>query len=192
MAHALLGVQGRRRAVNISKTAKGLTTALVVLAMVGGVVTACSSDENPGSADSGSGGAGAGAGGKATGGSAGKNTGGCGATGGNGCQSSGGTSNGGSGGTATGGSGGKAHDGGQDGDAGCVPPQGFFYDKPGCNGAVAPVCAGPAFDACAISVCACDGQTIIGCGFYDKPFAYVGECNDGGGTDAGKDGGDGG
>ncbi len=163
---------------------------MVVLAIGQGVLTACSSDENPGNGDGGSGGAGTG--GKATGGSGGKGTGG-GATGGSGGKGSGGTSTGGTGGKATGGSGGKAHDGGPDGDAGCVSPQSLHYDKPGCNGTVAPVCAGPTFDACAISVCACDGETIIGCGFYDKPYAHVGECNDAGredaGHDAGKDGG---
>ena len=168
--------------MNISKTAKGLTTAVVVLAMMQGVLTACSSDDNPGKGDGGNGGAGTG--GKATGGSAGKGTGGSGG--------SGGTGTGGAGGKATGGSGGKTHDGGLDGDAGCVSPQALYYDKPGCNGTVAPVCAGPTFDACLISVCACDGQTISGCGFYEKPFAHVGECNDGGGHDAGRGSGDGG
>jgi hypothetical protein len=176
----------------ISKTAKRFATVLVALAMVEAPLTACSSDENT-STDGGTGGSGTG--GKAAGGSAGKGTGGAGGkgTGGNGGNTTGG--NGGTAGKGPGGTGGKQHlDGGPDGDAGCVSPQGLFYTKAGCNGTVAPVCAGPTFDACSIEACSCDGETIGGCGFYEKPFAHLGACADSGRPDAGdaggKDGGD--
>lgn len=179
--------------MNISKTAKRLATTFVVLAVAGAPLTACSSDDNSGGVDAGSGGSA----GKGTGGSAGKSTGGSGgqATGGSGGV--GGKATGGAGGMATGGTGGKTHlDGGPDGDAGCVSPQALYYDKAGCNGTVAPVCAGPTFDACDMVACSCDGETISGCGYFEKAYAHLGECTDAGkgsdGGDAGKDGGDGG
>jgi hypothetical protein len=71
----------------------------------------------------------------------------------------------------------------------CAPPQGWYYDTAGCD--ELPKCRGPEFDACYSEACSCDGETMGGCGFYDKPIAYFGPCTDGGvtGIDSGSDGG---
>jgi len=183
----------------------------VFLALVG-ALAACSDDGNaPGGGDSGAGGSGdggsggRGSGGNSKGGTGGNSKGGTGGmAGGAGGRVTGGTAGtggrGGTGGTGggggTGGASGAAgaggrvpREGGLDADAGCTSPEALYYRSPGCDGSVAPVCAGPTFDACAITVCACDGQTITGCGFYEKPWAHTGECTDGG---AANDAGDGG
>lgn len=172
---------------------------LVAILALGGAMAACSED-NPGEGPSGTGGSGTG--GKASGGSAGKGSGGAtsggaggkmtggagGATGG-----TGGKATGGSGGKATGGSGGRVpDDGGPDADGGCHAPQSLVFDKPGCGASIQPICAGPAFDACAQTVCACDGETITGCGNYEKRWAHLGPCTDGGDGGPKTDAGDGG
>jgi hypothetical protein len=176
--------------------------AFVAFLVIGSELSACSDDNGP----TGDGTGGTGSGGKATGGSSGgKATGGSGGgTAGSGGKATGGSGggtagSGGSGGTGGKGTGGKQSiDGGQDGDAGCVSPQALYYDKPGCNGTVAPVCAGPTFDACLSIVCGCDGEMLSGCGFYEKPWSHPGACSDagdgGGGGDSGNhnDAGDGG
>lgn len=74
-------------------------------------------------------------------------------------------------------------------DSGCESPQGLYYAQPGCDGSVAPLCAGPQFDACLIYVCGCDGTTLSGCGFYPEPFQHYGDCSEGGVPDASADGG---
>ena len=135
-------------------------------------VPACSSDDSPGSTGTGGN---VGTGGKEqTGGKAG----------------SGG--NAGSGGAATGGkaTGGRASGGSEAGltDGGCSPPRKLYYDTPGCGAsAPAPECGGPAFDACYVEVCSCDGITLSGCGDFSKPWRRVGACNEGGTPDAGDD-----
>lgn len=108
-------------------------------------------------------------------------------TGGKGVNSTGGTSTGGAGTRGNGGSGGtKTIDGGPDAaDGGCASGRGPYYDHAGCNGTVAPICAGPDFDACLSEVCGCDGETLSGCGFYQKPWAHTGACADAGGGDGG-------
>lgn len=162
--------------------------ALVAFLVGGGALAACSDDEKPNDDDAGTGGkATGGSGGKATGGSGGGTTGGSGgnATGGSGGGTGGAGGKGGTGGKGSGGT--PVIDGGPDGDAGCTSPQALYYDKPGCNGTVAPVCAGPAFDACLTTVCGCDGETLNGCGFYEKPWKHLGACTDSG-TDAGDSG----
>jgi hypothetical protein len=156
--------------------------AFVAFLVIGSELSACSDDNGP----TGDGTGGTGSGGKATGGSSGGK-----ATGGSG----GGTA--GSGGKATGGSGGgTAGSGGSGGTGG--KGTGGKQSKPGCIGTVAPVCAGPTFDACLSIVCGCDGEMLSGCGFYEKPWSHPGACSDagdgGGGGDSGNhnDAGDGG
>ena len=159
--------------------------AFVAFLVIGSELSACSDDNGP----TGDGTGGTGSGGKATGGSSGGK-----ATGGSGGGTAGSGGSGGTGGKGTGGK--QSIDGGQDGDAGCVSPQALYYDKAGCNGTVAPVCAGPTFDACLSIVCGCDGETLSGCGFYEKPWSHPGACSDAGdgGGDSGHhtDAGDGG
>jgi hypothetical protein len=107
--------------------------------------------------------------------------------GGNGVSSTGGTSAGGAGTGGNGGSGATTPiDGGPDAaDGGCASGRGPYYDHAGCTGTVAPVCAGPAFDACVSEVCGCDGETLSGCGFYQKPWAHTSACADAGHDDGG-------
>jgi hypothetical protein len=99
---------------------------------------------------------------------------------------------------ATGGSGGRAggdaaagNGGNEDGapsdreeplnDAGCPGEQVRFYVSGSCNSPS--MCGGPAFDACVLVACDCNGQTVsIGCGISSTPFQHISACE--GGADA--------
>jgi hypothetical protein len=66
-------------------------------------------------------------------------------------------------------------------DSPCTGGQILVYGSPGCGvSGPTPVCAGPAFDACLMFACGCNGQQIGGCGVYTEPFAHLGACDDGG------------
>ena len=72
---------------------------------------------------------------------------------------------------------------GNDADAGaCAPPLVLRYESPGCGTSALPVCGGSVQDACAISVCGCDGTTIVKCDYASQPWDHVGAC--GGDVDA--------
>jgi hypothetical protein len=73
----------------------------------------------------------------------------------------------------------------------CPSGEWLGYYEPGCDGTVQPVCTSNA-DACSTRMCLCDGTTGGLCGYSDRPFAYFGECRDGGpdASDASGDGGD--
>jgi len=66
---------------------------------------------------------------------------------------------------------------------GCPGDQILLYADPGCGASAAPMCGGPALDACAQEFCGCNGMTIIGCGVATQPFASRGPCSDAGATD---------
>jgi hypothetical protein len=70
-----------------------------------------------------------------------------------------------------------------DPNGGCPGDQILLYADPGCGAAAAPMCGGPAIDACAEQLCGCEGTTIIGCGVATQPFASRGPCSDAGATD---------
>jgi hypothetical protein len=62
------------------------------------------------------------------------------------------------------------------GNGGCPAPNIWRYEAAGCGAEAHAVC-GPAFgDACAAQACACDGETLIGCDFYTKPWRQRGMC----------------
>ena len=65
----------------------------------------------------------------------------------------------------------------------CPGDQILLYADPGCGAAAAPMCGGPALDACAQEFCGCEGTTVIGCGVTTQPFASRGPCSDAGATD---------
>jgi hypothetical protein len=66
----------------------------------------------------------------------------------------------------------------------CPGAQVLVYNSPGCGAFTPPpVCAGPAFDACFLAACGCNGQLVGGCGYYAEPFAHLGPCEDGGALD---------
>jgi hypothetical protein len=63
----------------------------------------------------------------------------------------------------------------------CTGGQILVYSSPGCGASTpTPFCAGPTFDACAITACGCAGAEIGGCGVYSEPFAHLGPCADAG------------
>jgi hypothetical protein len=64
-----------------------------------------------------------------------------------------------------------------DGDAGCAPPLVLRYESAGCGAAAHPVCGYADQDACAISVCSCDGRQIVKCDYASEPWQTVG-CGD--------------
>ena len=66
---------------------------------------------------------------------------------------------------------------------GCPGDQILLYADPGCGAAAAPMCGGPALDACAQEFCGCEGTTVIGCGVTTQPFASRGPCPDAGASD---------
>jgi hypothetical protein len=68
----------------------------------------------------------------------------------------------------------------------CPAPDYYLvYEMPGCDGTVERVCIkAPAEngDAGVSSACSCDGRVIWGSRGYIKPYRYVGDCKDGGGS----------
>jgi hypothetical protein len=165
--------------MNRQKTALGWRGALVLVLGAVATLPACSDD--PDDPPPGTGGKGGGTGGSpATGGKL--TTGGAPTTGGK--PPTGGTA--GTGGIATGGRATGGTDGGDDDGGACKAPSVMGYNKPGCGGTVAPVCSDGAPDACAETVCACDGKELSGCGFYAQPWRHLGSCADSG-RDSGPD-----
>jgi hypothetical protein len=58
----------------------------------------------------------------------------------------------------------------------CKSPNVLRYEKPGCGDQAVAVC-GPSFgDGCAALACGCDGETLVGCDFYTKPWRDRARC----------------
>jgi hypothetical protein len=59
---------------------------------------------------------------------------------------------------------------------GCPAPKVWYYEEPGCDGQVQPICGSTLDDACAAVACGCDGESLIGCDHYSKPYQSKGLC----------------
>lgn len=62
------------------------------------------------------------------------------------------------------------------GGGGCPAPKVWQYEQPGCDGQVQPICGSGQEDACAAVACGCDGESLIGCDYYTKPYQSRGLC----------------
>jgi hypothetical protein len=60
----------------------------------------------------------------------------------------------------------------------CEPPNVWHYKTPGCGAEAHGTCGPTGGDACAIYLCGCDGELVIGCDDAPKPFRHVGLCGD--------------
>jgi len=67
--------------------------------------------------------------------------------------------------------------GNEDGGAGqCPTPRVWRYETPGCGAEANPVCGVSGGDGCLAFVCGCDGEILMGCDYFEKPWRASGLC----------------
>ena len=58
----------------------------------------------------------------------------------------------------------------------CQAPNVWRYQEPGCGAEAHPVCGSGMQDGGLAFACGCDGETLMGCDYYDKPWRARGMC----------------
>lgn len=58
----------------------------------------------------------------------------------------------------------------------CSAPMVLRFETAGCGASAHPVCGSSDQDACAMSVCGCDGTTLVKCDYASAPWSHLGPC----------------